>query len=66
MAMVDTIKNMKLAGHGDPVWLVVSNAVEGLETLCEEPHACGADIKDELETRHILTKTMEFIEVRNM
>lgn len=66
MAAVDAIKSMALAGHGDSVWLVVSEAVEELEALCEGPHALDKDEEDEVATKNLFADVLEFLEVTNV
>ncbi|KAG0033806.1 TEL2-interacting protein 1 [Podila clonocystis] len=66
MAAVDAIKSMALAGHGDSVWLVISEAVEELEALCEGPHGFGKDVEDEVVTKNLFADVLEFVEVGGM
>ncbi|KAG0100579.1 TEL2-interacting protein 1 [Podila epicladia] len=66
MAAVDVIKSMALTGHGDSVWLVVSETVEELEALCEGPHALDKDKEDEVATKTLFADVLEFLEVTNV
>ena len=66
MAAVDAIKSMALAGHGDSVWLVVSETVEELDALCKGQQTRDKDVEDEAETMNIFADILDFIEDSNL
>ena len=62
----DAIKSMALAGHGDSVWLVVSETVEELDALCKGQQTRDKDVEDEAETMNIFADILDFIEDSNL